>query len=99
MSDEIQKSDPLKDIQVPDGYMLISNQQLQQISDAMAEYKGDIIQLVGLFNCFQGMFSGNVSILNIASALPKLMKDESIKQRFATVVPIIEKYTAHGEEK
>lgn len=74
-------------------YATVDKDQLQTLTERMLQLKSDIVALVTVFNSFSGLLKGNAGPLAIGSAIMKLMKDDTAKEKLLAVIPVIERYT------
>lgn len=73
--------------------VLVSKDQLTELINQNQEYKSDIIALVNVFKGFADLLSGKKNVMSIIPVITKLMKDESQLEKFAHIIPILDKYT------
>ena len=71
----------------PDGYVLISTDQLET----------DIGALVNVFQNFSGLFTGDVGPIKIAAIVGKLLTDKTRMAQISNITSVIEKYTQSPE--
>jgi hypothetical protein len=76
--------------------VLVSKDQLTELINQNAEYKGDIIALVNVFKGFADLLSGKKNVMSIIPVITKLMSDESQLAKFAHIIPILDKYTENN---
>ena len=81
----------------PDGYVLISTDQLDQLSEFIGELKTDIGALVNVFQNFSGLFTGDVGPIKIAAIVGKLLTDKTRMAQISNITSVIEKYTQSPE--